>query len=359
MEIAKHTLESELTSAYEISLKSNESYINLKASADAMIFSSTGAFASYSNKITLQNKDTFTCKVKIKTLLDFVKNVSTPAIILTYNLEKNSLIVASSNKKSKMAIQCESSESQTNESLDTVNTTFSLNLDQYKLITNHLDLAASFCSLNSAEFPLTGVNVSCINKNLVFKSTNGILFFKSKMEMLNELNFNIFMHPKTGNVMKVIKESSGITIDITSRNMIIKNNNMTLKIMLLSSNDKFPYHINDLSYKTTEVNFRPDIVDFKRGINMLSSISSGSILVELSDRLYIATTDSSLAAKEEIELEHVSGSAKSNYDGKMVMDSLNCFKNNKIDFEFIEMNESVTLLKMFDTEKEVFICPST
>ena len=359
--IHRVSLESALAHTFEAcEKKSGESITQLYFKNDKLTLSCKGSFTQYEETINVEsvNED---CVFSLKTsiLLEFVRHTLCDDIILAYDNQKQSCLISSGDKKSKIAIQ--TVDYKINKLEDEKYEIIFKNINLFEL-TNKLYFASKFCSLNFEDYPLTGIHCLITDEIFEIKSTNGPAFYKSTVKKESTQDFEFYLPKKSPNVIKNIFNENPIKMfSVKNDSILLENETCKLKIFLEKcEKDSFPTQITEWTEKDSSAKIRVSSYELFKSIKFLNNIASDSSVnfVIKNDSLNIESKESTAAAKETIELEEVTGEAVSAYSPKLLLDCLDSLTSHWVTIDFIKMQDDFCLCKLTGEDTTTLLCPT-
>lgn len=359
--ISRDLLEDALSRCYDAcEKKAGESMIKLSFGSGFLSLSTKGAFTFFEEKIpTIScDQDTDFC-LRTFTLLEFVKHIDSDDLMLNYDAEKNTCMLASGDKKSKIALQPVDVEINIGQ------------IDKYDIsfdIENHFDLvsklnfATKFCSLNFQDHPLTAIHCHCNYDSFDIKSTNGPMFFSTSMDIKSTGLSEFYLPKKAPSIVKNIFDKILVKkCSINNRTVLLESDDCRLTIFIENDSSKsFPDQILEWTKKDSIASLKVSAFELGKTLKYFSGIfSEASVNFSIAESLTLEAKENSLAAKESVVTEEISGAASSAYNSKFFLDCLDSVQSNWINLDFIQMKDSFCLCKMTGQKTLILLCPTT
>lgn len=361
--ISRHLLEDALARCYDAcEKKASESMIKLVFDSSHILLQTKGSFTFYEEKIPLISCDeSVSFCLRTHTLLEFVKHIGSDNLILAHDLEKNTCLVSSEDKKSKIAL---------------VPVDVDINLgqiDNYNIkfdIENSMDFigklihAAKFCSINFQDHPLTGIYCHSSYDKFEIKSTNGPMFYGTSLEIKSPDTIDIFLPKKAPAIIKNIFDStSGVlkSCSLNKRSMQLESDNCKLIIHIESdAGTSFPDQIVEWTEKESVASIKVSTYELAKSLKYFAGIfSETSVNFSVKDTLTLEAKENSIAAKESVLVEEISGEASSAYNAKYFLDCIDSIQSSWIKVDFIKMKDDFCLCKLTAQNTLVLLCPTT
>jgi DNA polymerase III sliding clamp (beta) subunit (PCNA family) len=355
-------LESALARCFDASeKKSAESITEFKFSNNNLTLLCKGGIAFYKEQIPIIDCDE-DCAFSIKTniLLEFVKYISAEEVVIGYDSKKQTCLVSSVDKKSKIALQALDHSYEWIESNDE-NIIFDIKNPQ-ELISK-LMFASRFCSNNFQEHPLTAINCNIEAKSFKIRATTGPAFYGTAVEKDITNPTEIYLPKKAPIIIKNIFSAYSLKkCYIASSNIKFESDNCSLIIYLeKTSNDSFPSQITDWSKKKSIAKIKVSSFELSKTLkffNMLFSESAVKFVLK-NGSLDLECKENTSAAKENVPLEEFEGEAESAYNSKILLDCLESLQATWVHLEFITMQDNLCLCKLYSGNTLELLCPVT
>jgi len=358
----KNSLELALSRCFDAcEKKTSESLTQFLFQDDKLILSTKGSFTFYEESISfIECSENISFSVKTATILEFVKHVSSDYILLNFDSEKQSCLVSSSDKKTKIGLQVSDAVFENNVSSDYV--------AEFKLENPHefiskLSFASKFCSNNFQDHPLTAIHCYADVDNFEIKATNGPSFYKSSLKIVNKNSIEVFIPKKSPAIIKnIFGENPLSKCCINNKCLYIESNDCKLTIYIeKAEKDSFPNQILEFISKPSEASVKVSTYELSKTLKFFNGVfldSSVNFNVK-NESLNLESKENSLAAKETVTVESCNGEASSAYIAKTFMDCLDSLQASWVNLDFINMKESFFICKLTHDKTTILLCPTT
>lgn len=359
--ISRNILDSALAHCYDAcEKKSLESIVKFVFSNNKAILSCKGSFTYYEQEIPLISCDSdCTFFIKTNTILEFVKHVSTEELILGYEESKNSCIVSSSDKKSKIMFPCIASEVEIGQ-----NNTYTVNftIQNPNDFINKFMNSSKFCSYNTQDHPLTGIHLKINENKMEIKATNGISFYESFVDKESTGECEVYLPKKSPQIVKNIFTDNALKkCSINNISVLFESDNCKLKIYLEKcEKDSFPTQIVEWSKKTSNIKIKVSSGTLLNTLKFFNGVFNDSrIRMVIKDgTLSIESAEDNVAAKETVTTEICQGEATSSYTTKSFIDCMESLQASWVNLEFINMKEDFYICKFTNDSTLTLLCPT-
>lgn len=340
--------------------KASESIVSLSFKDSKLHFAAKGAFTFYEEAISVISADA-DCVFCIKTsiLLEFVKYISADSLILAYDEEKQSCLVSSSDKKSKIALQVLESSVDAGQ-LNEYNTIF--NVDNSHELVSKLNFASKFCSNNFQDHPLTAIHCEVDANKFNIKSTNGPSFYSSSLTVNANDKIQIFLPKKSPTILKnVFHDIPFNKCSINSRTMLFESDQCKLTFFIEKSGNSFPDQVMEWIEKDSSSSIKVSVYELSKTLKFFNGVfDEASVNFSIKDgKLNLESKENNLAAKESVVTEECSGEASSAYNSKYFLDCLDSLQSSWVNLDFIEMKSDFYLCKLTQSNTLILLCPTT
>jgi DNA polymerase III sliding clamp (beta) subunit (PCNA family) len=360
--ILRSVLETGLSNCYDASeRKTSESITKFNFNDNKLNISCKGFFTFYEQDINLLSSDA-DCFffLKTNTIYEFVKHISCEELIIAYDENKKACVIASLDKKSKIAIQTVEIESIFEESNDY---DIKFNIDNPNDFISKLNYASKFCSSNFQDYPLTGIHCEVNGENFEIKATNGPAFYGTSFEKSQTENIEFYMPKKSPVILKNIFSGQVLkSLSLNNKNALFESETSKLVIYLEKSDkNSFPNQIIEWSKKDSDANIKVSNFELTKTLKFFNGIFSDDRTKFTIDNTLILESNSQgndLAAKENILIEHCEGQAQSTYSTRFLLDSLESLQSSWLNLFFIKKEEGYYICKITNNETLVLLCPA-
>ncbi len=360
--MSKNALESALSRCYDAcERKALESIVQFSFQKDKLTLTSKGSFTYYEEVIEPvdSDEDCVFC-LRTSTVLDFVKYASTDVLFVVYDPEKKSVLISSSNKKTKIALQCVETLV---EQINALNYDMVVDIENSQEFLHKLMFASKFCSLNFQDHPLTAIHCKVDLEGFNIKSTNGPMFYSTKVKANAHQVAEIYIPKKSPQIFKnIFAEFSIKKIHISNRSIMLDSGYYTLTVFVeKSEKDSFPEHIIEFLTKSSEASLKVSSNDLMKSLKFFyGTFPEGVVKMTSKDgELFIESKENNIAARESITVEESNGAASGTYSSKLFVDCLDSMQTPWVNIDFVTLKEGYYLAWMIQGETLILLCPTT
>lgn len=338
----------------------NKPIIQLHFLNDRLTITSKGEFTQYEESISIEQiNEECVFSLKAATLLEFVKHISSDNIILTFDKEKQSCLVSSEDKKTKIAIQTLDIKI---DNIEINNYEISFQEMNFLELLKRLNFASKFCSLSFQDYPLTGIHCLIKNNRFEIKSTNGPAFYSAQLPKAKTDDFEFYLPKKSPIIIRNVFSDKPITsFSVRNDSILIESENRKLKVFLEKcEKDSFPTQIIEWIKKEPSAKVKISIYELAKSLKFFISIASDSNVnfTIKNDTMWLEAKENTIAAKESMVTEEISGEAISAYNPRFLLDCLESLQSSWAGINFIKMQEDFYLIKISDEDTTALLCPT-
>jgi hypothetical protein len=354
MKIPTTILEASVSRCYEACQKKSDlSVIKIECVDKKITVSSKGAFTYYEEKLPIPdvNVENFVIHLKTSTFLEFLKHISSSEIVMSIVLEKKSCLVASADKKSKMALQILEPSVEKGQIGEF---TGSFSLSSWNEFINTLNHASKFSSDNINDHLLKWIHCEIVKPMEVFhiKSSNGSTFFSSEynIEIDTENSLEFYLHKKCPVILRDI--FNNLTIEFcqfNSRVLMFSSGACELYVYIEKSDENsFPEQAVEIASRPSEAQIRVSAHELTKSLKFFNSVlQDATINFKVKDgKFLLVTQDANLAAKEDVITEICDGEATDTFHCKKFVDCLDALGSSWVELHFIKLVEDKFCCKM-------------
>jgi DNA polymerase III sliding clamp (beta) subunit (PCNA family) len=357
--ISRILLEIALSKCFEAGeKKTSESLTFFQFENNILKLTTKGAFTFYETSIEGIDCEKMSFTLKTSAILEFVKYISSDEIIIVFDETKNSCLVSSADKKSKIAFQVTDEKFEDRQSAD-LSCKFTIaNLEEFIL---KLNFSSKFCSNNIDDYPLTGIHCNIKQNNFELKSTNGPSFYQTNLEIDSKDNFEFYLHKKSPNIIKnVLTNESVKTFGVNNKYFYIETEKSKLKIFIEKcEQNSFPSQITDLLDKEKICSMKISAFEFSKTLKYLNGIipNATSKIVCQNNVVTLEASQLNFAAKETLAVETLSGEVGAAYNTKYLIDCLDALPFSWVNIDFMLMQDSFFICKISHDSNIALLCP--
>lgn len=359
--LSRNLLEDALARCYDAcEKKAGESMIKLSFTLDSLSLSTKGAFTFYEEKIAVISCDQpVEFYLRTFTILEFVKHIDSEDLLMSFDAEKSTCMLASGDKKSKIALQPVDVEINIGQ-IDQYDVRF--DVENYHELVSKLNFATKFCSLNFQDHPLTAIHCHCGYDSFQIKSTNGPMFYSTEIDVKSTGMAEFYLPKKAPSIIKnIFDKILAKKCSINNRTVLLESDDCQLTVFMENDSSKsFPDQILDWTKKDSIASLKISTFELAKTLKYFSGIfSEASVNFNITESLNLEAKENSLAAKETVPTESISGEASSAYNSKFFLDCLDSVQSSWINLDFISMKDSFCLCKMSGQKTLILLCPTT
>lgn len=337
--------------------KAADSFCQFEFKNKALKLTTKGSFTAYEESVAAIKYDSdCVFAVKTSTILEFVKHIVSDEITMVHDAVKNSCLVSSSDKKSKLALQ--TVELKFEAVVDADDNVFEVP-NPGELIAK-LNFASHFCSENFQDHPLTAIHCSLKKNEAVIQSTNGPAYYKTQMETKGDGTSEFYLPKKSAAILKNIFEHETLEkISVNKNSIVFKSLNNNLQIFVEKSGEAFPDHVSEWLEKPVGAEMKISTYELSKSLKFFNGIfKDASVQFNVTDEhLELVCQESNLAAKEVVQTETSKGTIESVYNSRLYLECLDALQSSWIDLNFIAIQDSVAMCKMSADDTIILLCP--